>query len=162
MSTRTRRKDRAVQIAATALTGILAGASLDQSIKQLPARRRIGVLAFARYSQAADLASGVPWYASLGIGAAALTLAATARCLLGHGAPHQRWPLLVAGALTVAHTFTTARAAPINFSQRAAGDDEAALTAIFGRFERWQALRAGLQLATFLVMLRALVVNVVE
>jgi hypothetical protein len=151
-----------VQITATALTGILAGASLDQSIKQLPARRRIGVLAFARYSQASDLASGVPWYASLGIAAAVMTLAAAARSLLGHGAPHQRRPLLLAAVLTVAHTFTTARAAPINFSQRAAGDDEAALTAIFGRFERWQTARAGLQLATFLVMLWTLATNALE
>jgi hypothetical protein len=34
-------------IAATALNGLLAGASLDQSIKQLPARRRIGVLSYS-------------------------------------------------------------------------------------------------------------------
>lgn len=32
---------------ATAVDGLLAGASLDQSIKQLPARQRIGVLAFS-------------------------------------------------------------------------------------------------------------------
>jgi hypothetical protein len=38
--------------AVAALTaGLLAGASLDQSIKQLPARHRIGVEAFAAYSR---------------------------------------------------------------------------------------------------------------
>ncbi len=53
-------------------------------------------------------------------------------------------------------TLTTARAAPINLSQRSAGDDEKTLEHIFVRFERWQTVRAILQLATFLVMLWAL------
>jgi len=44
---------------ATAVDGVLAGASLDQSIKQLPARHRIGVLAFSAYSRASDQANGV-------------------------------------------------------------------------------------------------------
>jgi hypothetical protein len=34
--------------------------------------------------------------------------------------------------------------------------DEAALGEIFDRFQRWQTVRAALQLATFLVMVRAL------
>ena len=68
----------------------------------------------------------------------------------------QRLPLLLAGLLAVAHSFTTARAAPINLSQRSATGDEDALKGIFDRFERWQAARAILQLATFLVMLWAL------
>jgi NADP-dependent 3-hydroxy acid dehydrogenase YdfG len=46
-------------IAATATSGLLAGASLDQSSKQLPARHRIGAIAFSRYSQAADLGNGI-------------------------------------------------------------------------------------------------------
>jgi hypothetical protein len=37
-------------LAATAADGRLAGASLDQSIKQLPARQRIGVKAYSAYS----------------------------------------------------------------------------------------------------------------
>jgi hypothetical protein len=65
----------------------------------------------------------------------------------------QRLPLLLAGLLAVAHSFTTARAAPINLSQRSAAGDEAALRRIFDRFERWQTVRAILQLATFIVML---------
>src|SRR5512133_2145373 len=55
---------------------LLVGASLEQSIKQLPARHRICPAAFAAYSQAADLRNGIPWYATLGLGAPALTLAA--------------------------------------------------------------------------------------
>ena len=59
----------------TAVDGLLAGASLDQSIKQLPARHRIGMRAFSAYSRASDQAAGVLWYAAVGIAGAGLTLA---------------------------------------------------------------------------------------
>jgi hypothetical protein len=61
---------------ATAVDGLLAGASLHQSVKQLPARHRIGVPAFSEYSRASDQANGVAWYAALGVGGAGLTAAA--------------------------------------------------------------------------------------
>src|SRR5262249_51970896 len=63
-------------LAAAAATGLLAGASLDQSIKQLPARHRIGVEAYSAYSQASDLGNGIFFYGVLGVGAALLALAA--------------------------------------------------------------------------------------
>ena len=47
------------------------------------------------------------------------------------------------------------RAAPINFSQRGYRA-EAALADVFDRFERWQSLRAAIQLATFALMVLAL------
>jgi hypothetical protein len=141
---------------ATAVDGVLAGASLDQSIKQLPARHRIGALAFSEYSRASDLAHGVLWYAGLGIGGAGITITAAVGALVLGVSDRQRFPLLLAGLLAVAHSFTTARAAPINLSQRSAAGDEAALRRIFDRFERWQTVRAILQLATFIVMLWAM------
>src|SRR5207248_6045968 len=63
-------------LAALLANGMLAGASLDQSIKQLPARRRIGVVAYSEYSKAGDLGPGVAWLAALGIGAAVLAVVA--------------------------------------------------------------------------------------
>jgi hypothetical protein len=57
-------------VAATAVDGFLAGASLDQSIKQLPARHNIGLVACSEYSRASDLGPGILWYAILGVGAA--------------------------------------------------------------------------------------------
>jgi hypothetical protein len=144
---------------ATAVDGVLAGASLDRSIKQLPARHRIGVLAFSAYSQASNQANGIAWYAALGVGGALLTLATTVAALRAGTSENQRQPLVMAAVLSVGHTLTTARAAPINFSQRSAGDNERAPRRIFDHFERWQAVRAGLQLATFLAMLCALAVS---
>ena len=64
----------AMVLAATAADGLLAGASLDQSLKQLPARRRIGVVPYSSYSRASDLGNGIAFYGILGVGAAALTI----------------------------------------------------------------------------------------
>jgi hypothetical protein len=141
---------------AIVVDGLLAGASLDQSIKQLPARHRIGMRAFSTYSRASDLASGVFWYAGLGIAGAVLTLATAAWGLTLELSPGQRLPLLLAAALAIAHSLTTARAAPINWSQRAVAEDESALARVFQRFEHWQTARAVLQLATFLALVDAL------
>lgn len=62
--------------AAVIVDGLLAGASLDQSIEQLPARHRIGVRAYSAYSRASHAANGRFWLVPLGIGGAVLTLIA--------------------------------------------------------------------------------------
>lgn len=133
-------------LAATGASGMLAGASLDQSIKQLPARRRIGAVAYAAYVRGADLANGVIWYATLGIGAALLSLIAgllTFRHSLAG---------VACIVLPIAHSLVTSRAAPTLMRLRVAGD-EPQLSAILGRFERWQSLRAALQFANLLALL---------
>lgn len=148
----------ALTIGAAALDGILAGASLDQSIKQLPARHRMGVVAFSAYSRAADLGNGILWYALLGVGAAVITIAAAVAALVSGSPSTQALPLVVAAVLAVLHSVTTAQAAPTNFSQRKVQNDEATLARIFDRFARWQTLRALLQTLTFAAMLWALAV----
>ena len=147
-------------LAATAADGLLAGASLDQSIKQLPARHRIGVRNYSSYSRAADLGNGIAFYGILGIGAAALTIAA-AITLYRTGAPaRQRRPLNLAAALAILHSLMTTQAAPIDFRQRAIDlDDTAALTQLFAQFERWQTARAVLQVLTLGAMLWAISVH---
>jgi hypothetical protein len=137
-------------VAALTVNGLLAGASLDQSIKQLPARRRIGVVAFSEYSKAGDLGNGIAWYAALGIGAALLTVVAVVVGLNDQPDMQSSAALWLALVLTIAHSLATTRAAPTNFSQRSAAGDEARLEAIFDRFERWQAIRAALQVLTLL------------
>jgi len=147
----------ALLVAATAADGILAGASLDQSIKQLPARHRMGAMAFSAYSQASDLGPGIVWYAVLGIGAALLTLATALAALVQGATVVHAEPIYIAAGLAALHTLVTTQAAPTNFKQRKAANDEAALTAIFNRFERWQTLRVVLQVLTFAAALWALV-----
>lgn len=143
-------------IVATALIGILSGMSLDQAVKQLPARRRIGVVAYSAYSRAADLGNGRFLYPPIGVAA---LLSALAAALFAHLGGHG-WtvlaPLDCSAVLAMAHTLATARAAPINFSQRSCeANDEACLYQVFNRFARWNAVRAALQLANFAALLWA-------
>lgn len=143
-------------IAATAVDGILAGASLDQSIKQLPARHKMGVLNFSVYSRASDLGNGILWYAILGIGAAALTIAAGVAAYVEDVPRGKAIPIFISTILAVLHSAVTTQAAPIDFSQREAVNDEKALAEIFDKFEKWQTVRCMLQVLTFAAMLWAL------
>jgi hypothetical protein len=147
-------------VAAVIGNGLLVGASLDQVIKQLPVRRRIGVVAFSDYSKPGDLGRGIAWYATLGIGAALLTVAAVVVGLTDRPGTQSEAALWLALLLTVAHSFTTTRAAPLNFSQRAAAGDAGRLEAIFDRFERWSRARSALQVLTLLGMAWALVASI--
>jgi hypothetical protein len=142
--------DRFIWAAVTALAanGLLAGASLDQSIKQLPARRAIGAVAYAAFARAADGGNGIPWYAALGVGSAAITIA-TAVAAMVTGQPRAvRGPAVAAGLLSLAHSFTTSRAAPIMLGLRHAREDEGELAKSLDRFERWQTVRVATQVAT--------------
>jgi hypothetical protein len=99
-------------MAALVADGILAGLSLDKVIVQLPARRRIGVTAYAAYARAADLGNGTAFYPAVGAGAAVLTLAAFA-VAAGQGVPGTVTGLLAAAALlSLAHSAMTARPRP--------------------------------------------------
>jgi len=124
-------------LAAAATTGLLAGASLDQSIKQLPARHRIGAEAYSAYSMASDLGNGILFYGMLGVGAALLTIAAAVDVHLAALPVAVCIPTDIGTALAVLHSFATSRAAPTLFSQRSVQGDPAALARVFERFTRW-------------------------
>ena len=120
------------------------------------------MLAFARYSQAADLANGVAWYATVGVGTTLLTLLAAAAGLADHPSTAAAVALWVAIIATLAHSAATARAAPTNFRQRRLGADEAALTALFDRFQRWQTIRVSFQVTALVAVLVALAVTITQ
>jgi hypothetical protein len=148
-----------VAMAALVADGILAGLSLDKVIVQLPARRRIGITAYAAYARAADLGNGIAFYAAVGVGGAALTIAAfTVAAALG--APGAVTGLLAAGAaLSLAHSAMTGRAAPAMFAIGRAGDDQAVLAPLLARFAAWSAARAAAQAATLAVVAIAVAIG---
>jgi hypothetical protein len=113
----------------------------------------MGMVAFSVYSRAADLGAGIVWYAAIGVGAAALTIAAAVVVFLRAVPTAQAWPIYVAAGLALVHSLATSRAAPINFRQRAVANDEEQLGAIFARFERWQTVRVVFQVLTFAAIL---------
>jgi hypothetical protein len=144
-------------VAAMTLGGIVAGVSLDKVIVQLPARRRMGPVAYAQYARAADLGNGVVFYGAVGV-AAVLTLAAFGLAV-ARDAPGSVTALLGAGAvLAVLHSGATGKAAPAMFRIGKAEDTDAAVEPLLTRFARWSALRAALQVATFGVMVAAVAV----
>ena len=147
-----------VALAALVADGILAGLSLDKVIVQLPARRRIGVAAYAAYARAADLGNGIAFYPGVGVGAAVVTLAAFG-VAAGRGTPGPVTGLLAAAAaLSLVHSALTGRAAPVMFRIGRAGDDPAALAPLLARFARWSAARAATQTATLIVVAAAVAV----
>ncbi len=146
-------------VAATALNGLLAGASLDQSIKQLPSRHRTGVSTYAAYTRGADLGSGIAWYAILANSAAILTVVAALVGWRTHVSHRLETLLLLGAASAIGHTLATLMAAPTMFSTRKVGlDDERTLAQLFDRFARWQALRAALQVLAFALTLWSMAV----
>ena len=141
-----------VTLAALAADGLLAGLSLDKVIVQLPARRRIGAVAYAAYARSADLGNGVAYYAVVGVGAAALTIAAFAAAAARGSSGTVTGLLAGAAALSVLHSIATGRAAPTMFKIGRAEDTQAALAPLLARFARWSAARAALQAATLITV----------
>lgn len=144
-------------LSAATATGLLAGASLDQLIKQLPARHRIGIEAYSDYSQAADLGYGILFYGILGVGSAVLCLAAAITVHVAALPGAVSLPVDLGALFAILHSLTTARAAPANFSQRQVQGDPGALSKVFDRFTRWHTARTVLQVINFAVLLWAVV-----
>jgi hypothetical protein len=128
-------------VLATSLTGLLCGASLDQSIKQLPARHIIGIKAFSTYAKAADLKNGVIWYAFLGIGAALASISTTLLAWKNNIDERIALPIYLGGFFAISHSICTFLAAPL-YHQQKKTDDEPILQKLFKRFERIQTLRS--------------------
>jgi hypothetical protein len=132
--------------------GVLSGASLDKVIVQLPARTRMGTIGYAGYARAADLGNGVVFYAAVGVGAAALTIAAAIAALTGDAAMSTRTLLGTAALLSVSHSAATAVAAPAMFRIGRSPDTDEALAPLLSRFARASTVRAVLQVATFVLV----------
>jgi hypothetical protein len=144
-------------VAALLVNGLLVGASMDQTVKQLPARHRIGVVAYSNYSKAADLHNGVIFYGVLGVGGALIAIMAAVVGLLHQPGGQITAVLWTIIALSLAHSAATSWAAPTNFRQRNAAGDIEQLTAILNRFTTLQAIRASLQVLTLLALAWGLV-----
>ncbi len=145
-------------ILATAMNGLLAGLNVDTALVKLPARRRIGAVAYAAFARGNDLGNGLVVYPIWGLGAALLTVLAALFAFVSHAGMEIRLLLSLATLLSLLHTFATTRAAPFMLSIKDASDDEAPLRVKLDRFARWHTVRASFQVLTFFVLLWALVV----
>lgn len=144
-------------LAATLVTGILAGISLDKAVVQLPARHRMGIIGFASFSRANDLGNGLFLYPAMGILAAVLTIIAAISAFLHTTSLAHAWLLYVAALLAILHSGATSRAAPYMLSLRQSTDDEAILTETLNRFAAWHNVRAVLQVINFAMLVWGIV-----
>jgi hypothetical protein len=84
---------------ASAINGWLSGLNMDTALVKLPARRRIGAVAYATFARGNDLGNGLVVYPLLGIGAVLLTVLATAVAYI------ERSPMEVLLLLSLASRF---------------------------------------------------------
>jgi hypothetical protein len=145
-----------VLILATLLNGLLGGISLDKVVVNLPARRRIGVIPYARYARASDLGNGRVLYPMLGIGAAVASIAAFILALPVQPGGQVTLALAFAAALALLHSFTTSKAAPAMLRIGRTDDHEESLKPLLEHFARWSQYRAVLQVASFGTLVWAL------
>ena len=144
-------------IAAVVMSAMAAAASLDQSIKQLPTRRKIGVLAYSNYSLVADARNGLLWYVPLAVAWLVAIIAAAISGWGDHPGELRALALAVMLVGVAAHLLVTfVFAAPALLAQRKVAGDEQALEGVFDRFERWQTVRSLIDIATLGASLWAL------
>ena len=143
---------------ATAVNGLLAGLNVDTALVKLPARQRIGVVAYATFARGNDLGKGLVVYPLLGVGAALLTFLVTALAFVERSPLEVLILLSLASLLSILHTFATTRAAPVMLSLKDTTDDEALLTAKLDRFAHWHTVRATFQVVAFFVLVWALAI----
>ena len=135
--------------------GLLAGTSFDTSLVKLPARRKIGNVAYAVFARGNDLGRGVIVYSMLAIAAGLFVISSTIIALIQQVKGDLVLLLIITSITTIIHFIGTAKAAPVMLSIKNTANDETILKGKFDKFERWHDFRACFQVITFLVLLYA-------
>jgi hypothetical protein len=149
---------RSLLIAATALSGLLAGFNLDRSVVHNPAWHSLGAPAWAAYSLHADLSiRAAMLYPFLGIGVALLSVAALVSYLRERSESHSAAPPIYGGALfAVSGLLMTFLAAPNMLSVPHLVDDPAGLNRALDGFVFWGDIRGTFQVLAFVANLWSL------
>jgi hypothetical protein len=143
--------------AATGFEGLRAGAGTFRVLLDLPARARIGPLAFAELSRATDLSTrGIVFYAVFGIGGALVTGVTWLLAWRG-GAPRTIRRLLAISLLAslLVLGFTT-QAAPLMWRVGSAPPDPVLVAGLLDRFTAWTIARVVVVDLSFAAVLGAL------
>jgi hypothetical protein len=146
-----------VLIACTiAFDALFAGGATFRVLVDLPARHRIGPLAFQEFSRATDLSRGLVYYPIGGIGSAVLTVT-TWIVALRHGVPRRvsRLLALAAGCSLLVLVFTIP-AAPLMFRIGSAPGNPQLVSSLLDRFTRWTIARAVWSDVAMLAMIAAM------
>ena len=145
---------RRVVTAATAVSGVVAGTSIDTAIVKLPTWRRLGPEPWADYTRR-ELSTSLVWYPVLGIGGVALNLWAAVAVQRDTDAGRAVLPSRAVAVLALGHLLTTAKAAP-RMVQVKDTDDPDALQRALDSFGWWHLARTVVDASTFAANLRSL------
>jgi hypothetical protein len=146
----------AVLILATGFGGLLAGASADRYLVQVPGWRHLDVMTWAEHSRHADLGNGRFWYPVLAFAATGFSIAAAFavrhHVLVADGL---QVPVYLTAAFELLGLSITMLAAP-NLIRLRRPQDLATTERSFRLFHRWGLLRAAFQISAFPISLWAL------
>jgi hypothetical protein len=131
------------------LHGIIAGTSFDVALVKLPTRKRIGPIAYANFARNNDLGNGIVVYPIIGITALVLTFGTTLLAFFRDVEFAIMIPFYVSCVFTIAHSLTTAKAAPIMLSLKTTRDEESVLKKKLDKFAFWHSIRTIFQMLTF-------------
>jgi hypothetical protein len=140
-----RPSERAVVVAtalAAAFEGLRAGGGTFRALLDLPARTRVGPIAFAELSRATDLsAAGVVYYVVFGIGGALLTGLTWLIAWRGQAPAVVRRLLATSAIASLIVLVLTTQAAPLMWRVGSAPGDPALLRSLLDRFTAWTMAR---------------------
>ena len=144
-------RTRVLVAATVVVSGLLAGGAGDRALVATAAWRHLGPAAWAAYSRQADLGNGLVVYPLVGIGGAALAVAATVSYRFDRSTPRSAAsPIYLAALCELGVMATTIKAAPIMLGI-ADIDDPSALAHAFDQFSLWGlTIRGTLALLGFL------------
>jgi hypothetical protein len=144
---------------AAAFEGLRAGAGTFRALLDLPARTRVGPLAFADFSRATDLSTvGVVFYMVFGIGGAFVTALAWLIARRGQAPTVVRRLLGVSAIASLLVLVLTAQAAPLMWRVGSAPPDPLLLRSLLDRFTAWTMARIACVDVSFAAVLGALTV----
>lgn len=149
-------RTRFLLVAATVLSGLLAGGNVDRSFVAMPAWEQVGAPAWAEFSRHADLGNGLVLYPLEAVGAFLLILATAASLHVDRAAKRSiALPLYGAVAFAAGGLLCTLKAAPIMLSVGHLSDP-VALRQAFDGFHFWGNIRGTTQVLAFLAIVCAL------
>jgi len=142
---------------AVAFEGFRAGAGTFRALLDLPARGRVGPVAFADFSRATDLSrAGVVFYVIFGVGGALVTGLTWLIAVRGKiPAPIRRLLAISAIASLLVLALTT-QAAPLMWRVGSAPSDPVLLASLLDRFTAWTLARVVCVDVSFAAVLTAL------
>src|SRR5450631_1236252 len=135
---------KAVVAMAVAVTfeGLRAGAGTFRALLDLPARGRVGPLAFADFSRATDLSMvGVVFYVVFGVGGALVTGLTWLIAVRSHAPVVVRRLLATSAIASLLVLALTTQAAPLMWRVGSAPADPALLAGLLDRFAAWTMAR---------------------